>query len=55
MELFEKELTDERDELWTKLNRNYERKKIKDLAVLPTMTSDYNKYIKKPENKLFII
>jgi len=48
VEAFDQQIVDEREELMKKLNRNYERHKLKDLAILPTMTSDYNKYIKKP-------
>ena len=52
---FEEDIIDEREELWKTLNKNFEREKIKNLAILPTMTSDYNKYINFSRNKLFII
>jgi hypothetical protein len=31
------------------------KEKIKNLSLMPTMTSDYNKYIKNAANKLFIM
>ena len=46
---FEAEILDEREELDKVLNNNMQKEKYKNLAIMPTTTSDLNKYIKHPE------
>lgn len=55
LEKMQKEILDERDDVWKKINQNFRKEKKKNIAILPTMTSDLNKYITHPRNKLFVI
>ena len=48
-------IVDEREDLVDMLNQNFRQEKKKSIAVLPAMTSDYNKYITHTRNKLFLV